>query len=216
MRIKPGARRVSPVASQTFTPLGTGIIAARADRGSGRAPRYRRRSPPGPYDHRRARASSCWLSCATGRPAAARSVAPMELQRSSPERELQEGRGDDLAELLAPPEKLAHMDAGRTRDLRNSRARLQRRGDQPLLLLTRPRRRRSTDMITSICFFMGLPIVQPMGLASSSLPQQGGLHRGIRSIRASAGFARTHLRRSVRDRLGKRSLALGEPVTSPT
>lgn len=105
----------------------------------GRAPRHRYHSRPAGGGRRQARWSPCCSSCASGdrrwlRWRLRRWQRLDDLHRN----ELQHGRRGDLAEFLAPPEKLAHMNASRSRDLGNTGPRLKRRRDQPLLLLPRP------------------------------------------------------------------------------
>ena len=51
--------------------------------------------------------------------------------------ELRDGRCSDPAQLFTPMEKLAHMDAGRSGDLRNTRPRFERRCNEPYLVLPR-------------------------------------------------------------------------------
>ncbi len=99
----------------------------------------------------------------------------------------------DPAKFLAPAKELAHMDSGRTGNLRDNRARLEAGGYKPLFLFARPTPTALTDVMASIgCFVIGLSLVFALGHPMFTATSQGGLHRGLTeqaNIRASSSSA---------------------------
>gem|GEM_PF-2936408 len=141
-REKPLRTSVWPVANQTFTPAGIGIIADPAhNRECGQAPPCQCRYPHGDADSGPAQSSHRYAS---GR-VAVRSAFPWRWaglpsrhdhghQRA---RRL-EPRLFDLAKLFAPPKELADVDGGRTGNLGQNRTGLKAGCDEPLFVLARP------------------------------------------------------------------------------